>query len=363
MSAFESLIADLETAVQEGKHDKRIEILRQVTDLFVVGADGFRDDHVELFGDVLARLTAEVENRVLAELSAKLAPIANAPGVIIQRFAHDDEITIAGPVLAQSARLSDSDLIEIARNKGQEHLGAISERARLPTDVTDVLVERGDTTVVRKLSLNRGASFSDAGFNMLAKRAESDGELAVNLGGRMDLPAHVLEDLMAKATETVREHLMVAVPPENQVHVQKAIAAVSARVALEASGSRDFRRAEADIAGMKRSGTLTEESVAKFAKAGQYEEMVAALANLCGAPISLIEPMMQNSAYSGVMVACKAADFHWGTLSAILSKRFPHRPIAPAELEQARTEFGKLTVSMAQRMFRFWLVRGVARKH
>jgi hypothetical protein len=89
---------------------------------------------------------------------------------------------------------------------------------------------------------------------------------------------------------------------------------------------------------------------------------VASLAQLCGAPVDLIGPMMQNSGYNGVLVACKAADFHWGTLSAILTRRFPHRPIAPAELEQARAEFGKLTVSTAQRVFRFWLVRGIAKK-
>lgn len=362
VSAFELLITDLETAVQEGRHDKRIDILRQVTDLFIVGAPDFKDDHVELFGDVLTRLTAQVESRVLAELSTKLAPVPNAPDGIIQRFARDDEITIAGPVLSQSARLSDSDLVEIARSKGQEHLGAISDRAHLATGVTDVLVERGDTAVVRKLSLNRGASFSDAGFNALAKRAETDGELAVNLGGRVDLPPHVLEDLMAKATEKVRERLMAAVSPESEAQVQKALASASAQVALEASGTRDFRRAEAEVAAMKKAGQLTEESVAKFAKAGYYEGMVAALACLCGAPIDLIAPMMQNSSYNGVLVACKAADFHWGTLSTILSKRFPHRPMPLADLEQARTEFGKLTVSTAQRVFRFWLVRGIAKK-
>jgi len=74
------LIADLEIAVQEGQHDKRVAILRQVTDLLVVGADVFNDDHVQLFGDVLTRLTEQVENKELAELSAKLAPVGNARG-------------------------------------------------------------------------------------------------------------------------------------------------------------------------------------------------------------------------------------------------------------------------------------------
>lgn len=363
MSAFELLIADLETAVQEGRHDKRVAILRQVTDLFVVGADGFNEDHVDLFGNVLMRLTAQVESRVLAELSAKLAPVVNAPNAIIQSFARHDEITVAGPVLTQSARLSDSDLIEIASSRGQKHLGAISERARLAAAVTDILVERGDTAVVRKLSLNRGASFSSAGFNALAKRAETDEQLAENLGGRVDLPPDVLTDLVAKATDAVRTRLIATAAPDAHAEIQRAVAAASEQVVREASARRDFRRAESLIDGMRELGQLDEAAVVKFAHAGQYEEMVTALARLCSAPVDLVEPMMQSAAYNGVLVACRAASFDWHTLSAILTKRFPHRPVASAELEQARAEFGKLTVSTAQRVFRFWLVRGVAKKH
>ena len=280
MSAFDLLIADLETAVQEGHHDKRVAILRQVTDLFVVGAAGFNEEHVDLFGDVLVRLTDQVESRVLAELSGKLAAVANAPNAIIQRFARDDEISVAGPVLSHSGRLSESDLIEIAKSKGQKHLGAISERARLGAAVTDILVERGDTTVVRNLSRNHGAAFSSAGFSVLAKRAETDGELAINLGGRVDVPPAVFRELVDKATETVRARLLAAASPESQAHIQKALAAASADVAREATDVRDFRRAEAVVAAMKSADQLNEQAVAKFADAGQYEEMVAGLASV-----------------------------------------------------------------------------------
>ena len=79
MGNFQVLIADLETAIQDGHQDKRVAILRQVTDLFVVGAESFNEEHVDVFGDVLMRLTDQVENKVLAELSAKLAPVSNAP--------------------------------------------------------------------------------------------------------------------------------------------------------------------------------------------------------------------------------------------------------------------------------------------
>jgi uncharacterized protein (DUF2336 family) len=357
VSNFQVLIADLEEAIQEGQQDKRIAILRRVTDLFVVGAHGFANDHVELFGDLLTRLANQVESRALAELSAKLAPVANAPNAIIQRFARHDEIAVAGPVLTQSVRLSETDLIEIARSKGQMHLGAISERTRLPAAVTDVLVERGDTTVVRKLSLNQGAAFSSAGFGALTNRAEHDEELAENLGGRMDLPPSALRNLMAKATQQVRARLLAGASPERRAEIQKAIDAASAKVAGEVSTPRDFTRAKKLVEDMKQRGQLSEAAVEHFANIGQYELMVASLAQLCLSPVTLLDPLVQNPAYDGLLTACRACDLNWRTFSAILENRFPGNRMPLAELDRARTDFHKMSAATAKRIYSFWLAR------
>ena len=363
MSNFGSLVADLETAIQDGQQDKRVAILRQVTNLFVVGAAGFNADHVDLFGNLLLRLTDKVENRALAELSNRLAPVANAPNAVIRTLANHDEIAIAGPVLTQSESLSDSDLMEVAKSKGQVHLGAISERKRLATVVTDILVERGDTTVVRKLSLNEGASFSSDGFDTLSKRAETDEQLAENLGGRVDVPPNVLRDLMAKATETVRQRMMAGAPPERRAEIQKAIDAATAQVSKQVSPTRDFRRAESLVDDMKYRGTLTEDTIVSFAQRGHYEDMVVALARLCLAPIDLVEPLVQNPSYEGLLTACKACDLNWKTFSAVVAFRFPGRPVSRGELEAACDEYRKMSAETAKRIYRFWLVRGVAGAH
>ncbi len=360
MSGFQVLISDLETAIQDGHQDKRVAILRQVTELFVVGAENFNEEHVELFGDVLTRLTDHVENKVLAELSSKLAPVSNAPDAVIQHLARHDEIDVAGPVLAQSERLSESDLVDIAKTKGQMHLGAISERTRLAAAVTDILVERGDTAVVRKLSRNQGASFSNSGFSTLAKRAEGDEELAENLGVRVDVPPQVLQDLMAKATEAVRERLMAGASAQRRAEIEKALDAAALQVAGEVSAPRDFRRAERAIDDMKARGQLSEASLVTLAHGGQYEEMVVALARLCLAPVKMIEPLVQNPSYDGLLTACKACDFNWRTFSAILANRFPGNSMSASDIDKACAEFHKMSAATAKRVYRFWLVRGVA---
>jgi uncharacterized protein (DUF2336 family) len=124
----QSLIAELEEAIESGSKDKRIDALRRVTDLFLADADRLTDLQIEIFDDVLGHLIKRIETKALAELSRRLAPIHNAPLEMVRQLARNDDITVAEPILAASARLSDGDLVEIASTKTQAHLLVISMR-------------------------------------------------------------------------------------------------------------------------------------------------------------------------------------------------------------------------------------------
>lgn len=361
MSQAASVLDELEDVLAAGSSARRTEILRRVTDLFLGNAEGFNNEQVSLFDDVLAHLIRQVETNVLAELGAKLAPIDNAPNGVILTLARHDEIAVAGPVLAQSTQLTDHDLVEIAGSKSQDHLGAISERKRLASAVTDILIERGNTTVVRKLSQNQGAAFSDGGYVTLAARAETDERLAENLGVRVDMPLQLLQDLMVKATETVRGRLLAVVPTERQAAIQSVLTSVSDKVLRKAAAPRDFTNAVALIDKIQGQNKLNESAIVAFAEAAQYEELVVSLSRICGAPVELIERLMQNLRYDGILVACKAAELRWQTFNAILKVRFAPYEVPATDIAQARTDFIKLSVATAQRMLRFWLVRGMAK--
>ena len=79
-------------------------------------------------------------------------------------LARDRAIEVAGPILSQSNRLTDEDLLAIARDNSQERLLAISKRATLSEKVSDVLVTRGNRDVVLSVTQNEGARFSDTGY-------------------------------------------------------------------------------------------------------------------------------------------------------------------------------------------------------
>lgn len=351
-----SLIDELEKATHEASHERRVQMLRRVTDLFIGSTNKINQDQIELFGDVLGQLISQVESEALGELSAKLAPLDNAPNAVIQNLARNDEIVIAGPVLAHSPQLSDHDLTEIAQTKSQKHLSSISERQKIAAAVTDILVERGNAEVLRKVSHNQGADFSNAGFRQLTSRAGSDEDLAKNLMWRLDLPPKLLQDLIAQASETVQARLLTAAPPNEQAAIQTAIASI--RRLREATVPREFGRAEASIAAMVKNNQLDETAILNFAIARQYDELVVGLAQLSSAPVKMIDQLMGETRHEGILVACKAASLHWPTSRVILINRFMHRQLSNAEIERARTDFLKLTAATAQRAIRFWIIRG-----
>ena len=144
MSQALQIIDELEVALKSNSTERHHSILKNVTDLFLAGHDRITEEVSSVFDDIIVRLVDHVERRARVELSWDLAPIANAPCNVIRRLASDDDITVAGPVLAQSPRLTDQNLVEIAESKGQSHLSKIAERKQLSPVVTDVLVDRGD---------------------------------------------------------------------------------------------------------------------------------------------------------------------------------------------------------------------------
>jgi uncharacterized protein (DUF2336 family) len=309
MNADHSLIAELEGAIESGSKDKRIETLRRITDLFVSDANRLNDQQIDVFDDVLGHLIKRIEGKALAELGRRLAPINNAPTEIVRRLARDDDIAVAEPILTQSARLNDKDLIEIATTKTPAHLLAISGRSQIGANVTDVLLQRGDRKVIHRLAGNAGANFSEGGFATLVKHSERDGELAEKVGLRLDVPLRLFRELLLRATDAVRARLLSLAGPESRDQIQHVLAAISEDAGHEAGfqNEHDFAAAQARALEMRTKGELNEAAVFEFAKAGRLADLVAALSLLCEAPLALVENLLQSEHREAILVPCKAA--------------------------------------------------------
>jgi len=115
-------LVDLAT---ETSSERRRDLLREVTDLFLTAPDSYSDRENTYFGEIMGTIAFDLEQQIREELAQKLSSEANAPHDLIRKLAHD-EIEVARPVLEQSPVLDESDLIELA-----EQIGRASCRERV----------------------------------------------------------------------------------------------------------------------------------------------------------------------------------------------------------------------------------------
>jgi uncharacterized protein (DUF2336 family) len=360
MTAEPNFIKEVEYAVAGASADRRGEMVRKVTDLFISKSDELSAEDLAIFDDTIIRLAAEIEHHARVLLGRRLAPIRNAPPLITRLLAFDDSIEVAGPILAQSSRLADRDLIEIARRKGQAHMLAISQRGSLSEAVTDVLVELGDREVVLNTVDNYGASISDHGFSVLVSRSEGDDVLAEFVGSRPEIPSPLLAVLVAKASQTVRAKLEAS-HPRAKAEIHRAVAEATGRVEAQVRSTLDYSAALASVESLQRSGQLNESALSTFARTGAYPETIAALATMCNLPLHFVEQAMARDRSEALMVLAKAVNLSWSTAQEILTLRAEKGVISRSEIVQRLARFERLQSTTAQEIVRVFRTRTQAK--
>jgi uncharacterized protein (DUF2336 family) len=354
MIEISSLIDELEDSISNGTEQRRLVALRRVSDMFVAGSSRYTPEQISLFDDVLLRLADCIETEARARLSHSLASLHNAPPKVVRSLAFDDAIEVAAPVLTNSPHLSDADLVANARTKSQGHLLAISQRSTLSEEVTDVLVDRGDTGVVRSVAENSGARFSYNGFGRLVERAQADEILAETVGARADVPRHHFLKLLESASAVVRARL-VASNPQAAALIRDTVAEISGHI------SREVRNASPEHVQAKKAAKKrykirqpTEGDVHMRAHAQDFEKTVVALALFGRLPIDLVERALLDERPDMVLILAKAAGCSRTTTKAILLMQAAGRGMSDADMEQALASFDRLSPKTAKRVLEFY---------
>jgi uncharacterized protein (DUF2336 family) len=331
-------------------------MLRRITSLFVDQAPGLSEDHVRLFDDVLARLARDVEFRARLELSERVASLSNGPQRTIRDLALDDNIGVARPVLERSPRLTEADLVDVARAKGQEHLLALSRRSSLSEPVTNVLVRRGDGEVAASVAANAGARVSSRDVEALIERARSDPHLRQALERRAGLDGVQLRRLVEIAQAAVAEKLQGELGPAADGAIRHALERAGETVARDRRTlppSPGIPREVADAAG---NGELDERQVAAWLAEGEVDLALAAMAQLAGVPLGMVRHAYEAVAYDPLLFIVRSLKFGWGTFKLCLVARAGGPP--PADTTRSAFEgFQQLSVATAQRVVRFTAAR------
>ena len=352
-----SLIDQLEDVLTSKDVSRRADVLRKVTDLFVVGSGRFSEDQIELFDHVMGKLIENIERAACAQFGSRIATIPDAPPRVVRTLAFHDAIEIAGPVLQHSERLDQNTLVENAKTKGQDHLLAISGRKALTEGVTDILVERGNKAVVSNTARNGGALFSVFGISTLVKKARDDGDLALCVWSRPDIPRQDLLKLFVEVSEAVRNQLVKADPRRADL-IKAVVADASDQVQAKARiGSDEFAQARSLVGELYSSGKLDENQLAKFAQEASFDKVTAALSLMCDLPIGSVERAFVLKQTEQIIVLAKALDLSWVTTVALLLLQAGVNGSSRQQLDQCFTNFSRLRQKTAQTALQFYRMR------
>jgi hypothetical protein len=355
MSESRSVLQDLNDAIARGSAESRTRALWHATDLLIAGR--YCDDEIATFGDVIGRLADEIETVARAQLADRLATIEYAPASVIRKLAFDDEIAVAGPVLRESEQLDDEALVENASTKSQDHLLAIAQRKSLSEAVTDVLASRGSRDVANAVARNEGARFSGAGFLHMVTRAEGDAILAENLGLRRDIPRHLFQQLIAKASDDVKTRL-AGERPEMVDEIQSSVANLAGELQSKfGPGSRNYFVAKRTVSIQHKLGNLHESSIAGYAVAHKVEEVTIGMSLLSGVAVDVMERVLFDRSREMLLMLAKALEFSWDTTMALLFVGARDNRITARELQDLERNYAKLNVQSSRSVLEFYQSR------
>jgi uncharacterized protein (DUF2336 family) len=355
MSEAGSFLRDLDDVISRGTPESRERALWHATDLLIAGR--YRDEEVGTFGEVIGRLADEIEVAARAELAGRLARLERAPANIIRKLAFDDAIEVAGPVLRESEQLDRDTLVANAQTKGQPHLLAISRRKFVDEAVTDVLVRRGNQEVVTSVAGNRGARLSNFGFLHMIKRAEGDSILAEQLGLRGDIPRHVFQQLIAKASDDVKRRLERE-RPEMRPTIETSVSDVAGELQSKfGPSSRGHFVAKRVVTTQHRQGNLNEDSIAGYAMAHRVDEVTIGLSLLASLPSDVVERALTDQGRDLLLIVAKALGFSWRTTMALLFIGAKDHRITVADLRSLEGAFAALNVETSRSVLEFYQAR------
>ena len=341
MTEARNFLREMDRAVLHGSPESRARALWHATDLLITGC--YTEDQIWVFGEVIGRLADEIEGAARAKLAKQLAHSNNAPFNVIMVLALDDSIDVAGPVLQHSQRLDDKTLVAGAKTKSQAHLLAISKRRSVPVVVTNELLARGDREVVRSIAANNGARFSEAGFLQMIKRSEGDSILAEHLGLRKEIPRHLFQQLISKASDDVRRKLEQERPDLADL-IQTSVTDITGALQSKfGPATTSYFAAKKAVTALHHRGNLNEARIVEYARSHATEEAIVGLSLLCTLPVDVVERALFGSNGEMILILAKALDFSWETAMSLLFLGAKDHCISARALDYKCEEFARLT--------------------
>lgn len=317
--------------------DSRRQLLNAVTDLFLLDQEP-SDTSKEHYGQIAVTSLPHLGDEDRKGYADRVAAMPTLPRNVAVTLGGDDNAEVARLVLTLSPVLTDGDLAAIAVSQTQQHLAAIAERARLSESVTDILVERGDRTVLTTVSANEGAAFSDRGFDRLLERGTGDAAIAGNLARRSDLAPQRAERVLRIVGQLADSAAGTGADPAQSLARQARQQRLEVKLLLS------------DLSAKVREVDDVLTMLADEDRAYHLAQVLAQVADIT--PEQALRVLMQRDA-SGIAVTCRSLGVGLTAFRAILQLRARRLYFSPRDVDDDVDAYAKLDLATAERTLRF----------
>ncbi len=357
MTSVPSRLNDLLSLAKEPSSEKRRELLRGITDVFLESTSEFNISQAENFGAIVGQIAREFEMSVRKELAERLACVPEAPRNLISQLANDD-IDVAQSVLSQSGVLHDADLIAIIRLQSQEHLAAICDRPTISENVSDELVQRGNDQVVLKLVANGGAQISRGSMETIVQRSEKNKALQAPVINRQDLPPDLMNEMFFFVSSKLRSYILDRNKDLDPDAVDEAIQRTTDSLSQDLESSeRKLTRAQEYVEQAEHRKELNESFLVRMVREKKIREFLYAFSKLTGLDERTANRVLSDPTGEAVAIACKSSQFDRSTFSTIILLMDKGQLRNLNNTNVLLRIYDRIDTETAQRVMRFWRIR------
>ncbi|EKV32097.1 hypothetical protein C882_3161 [Caenispirillum salinarum AK4] len=341
---------------REKSAEARARLATTISDLFRDEADALTDRERALMADILRRVLRDIEISVRRQVATALAGQQSLPHDLMV-FLANDEIDVAYSILRQSRVLQDADLIEVIRNRTQEHQLAIANRYHVSEAVCDALVQTGQHEVIRELLQNPDADISGATMDYLVDQSRRVDSFHEPILRRADLPEDLAKRMFLWVSAALRTYIVDTFRLDAAV-VDDLLEA-AAREGYDSVRREASRRpAEALAERLARHSAITPELLVSALHDGEVSLFVSLMSRLAEMREPLVKRMLFEPGGEGLAITCRALGFARKDFSVIFLLSRKARPENTRTFKQdheaAMAFFDRIQAAAAQKVLRQW---------
>jgi Uncharacterised protein conserved in bacteria (DUF2336) len=300
---------------------KKHELAEHVTDLLAARATDTGSEETNLLNNMLEGVYDSLALDTKQKMSERLAGVKATSSKLAAAMAND-ELPVAKAILEQSESLKEEDLQKIAQIKEQGHLLAIANRDHVSSDLSKLLIKRGNKDVRHTVASNLGAEIETAEFEVLVK------DMPKQLGDRI---RHLRKSNDELIEDLFKEEGEIA----SGVELVKRPAKISPK---------------AWLIGIRLKKTTLNKAIYQLAQEHNLLDAVALLSFFSGLQTKYVHNLMVRFDSTGIATVCRATGIGAKEFQAVCKERCKHLKFPESTGSKWLTNYHMLDETDARRL-------------